>query len=120
MPQTVNQMSDYFGMDSAVAESGVVQSFRRQESGRAKPARIRACYVCGDPDHLCSACPFRRNCHRCLQPGHVARACLAPRPVRSCQWYLACPFLELMSVSFRQKSFSGTLCLLGATWPASQ
>ena len=82
MPQTVNQMSDYFGMDSAVAESGVVQSFRRQESGRAKPARVRACYICGDPDHLRSACPFRRNCHRCLQPGHVARACLAPRPVR--------------------------------------
>ena len=48
-------------MDSAVAESGVVQSFRRQESGRAKPARVRACYICGDPDHLRSACPFRRN-----------------------------------------------------------
>ena len=82
MPQTVNQMSDYFGKDSAVAESGIVQSFRRQESGRAKPARVRACYICGDPDHLRSACPFRRNCHRCLQPGHVSRACLAPRPVR--------------------------------------
>ena len=82
MPQTLNQTSDYSGMDSAVAESGVVRSFRRQESGRAKPARVRACYIFGDPDRLQSACPFRRNCHRCLQPRHVARACLVPRPVR--------------------------------------
>ena len=82
MPQTVDQTSDYSGMDSAVAVSGVVQRFCTQESGRAKPTRVRACYICDDPDRLRSACPFGRNCHRCLQPGHLARACLATRPVR--------------------------------------
>ena len=143
MSRTVNQTSDYFGMGSAVAESGVVQSFRRQESGRAKPARVRACYICGDPDHLRSACPFRWNCHRCLQPGHVARAC----PVRgesasstagggqvanlvtevhglimvsAFVHGIACPFLIDTGADVSVLPFSGTLCLLGATWPASQ
>ena len=53
----------YFGMNFAIAESGVVQSFRRQESGCAKPARVRACCICGDPDHLRSACPFSQTGH---------------------------------------------------------
>ena len=51
------------------------------EGGRVRKKTVR-CFICGDPSHLCSACPYRRNCHRCLQPGHVARNCAPPDPVK--------------------------------------
>ena len=59
MQQTVNQTLDYCAMDSAVVESGVVQSFRGQQSRRAKTAHVRASFIYGNSDHLRSACSFR-------------------------------------------------------------
>ena len=43
-------------------------------------SKIRTCYECGDPGHLSSSCPNKkdsevRKCYECGTPGHLSSAC---------------------------------------------